>query len=319
MENKNLDSKKIVEKESNGALHFFLYMIMFLSLSFIVFGMGNILFGYINKYFPDGLGGLYAGVFDQGSVKFGIAALFVATPIFIYIMKLISKLLREGTLLEKSKVRRWLIYIVLFFAVGTIISDLITLIVYFLDGDIAIRFLLKVFVVLAIASGVFGYYFWDVRRIGIQGKTYAENKVALFSSTILVLIVFVSGFFIIDSPSVARNKKQDIQVVYDLQYIDEKINSFYADSKTLPQNLDALKNTKYEPLLQQAVSQIEYSKKSDLSYELCATFARSNLDDPENFPIGKTMYDTENISWLHESGKVCFKRDVIRREDTIVK
>jgi hypothetical protein len=60
-------------------------------------------------------------------------------------------------------VRKWLTYITLYIATGIIIGDLITLLTYVLNGDLTLRFVLKVLAVLLIAGSIFGYYLWDLR------------------------------------------------------------------------------------------------------------------------------------------------------------
>lgn len=294
----------VENKETNSAQHFFLYMLVFLSLVFVIFGTGGILFQYVNKYFPDILSGSFESGFDQGAIKFGIAALFVAAPIFFILMRLVTKYLFSGVISELSKVRRWLTYIVLFFAAATIIGDLITLIVNFLEGDIPTRFLLKVLVVLILAGAVFGYYFWDIRKKNMQGVVYKENKIIVWVAIGFVTSVFISGFFIIDNPTIAREKKIDQQMVSDLQNIDDSIHSYFASVKKLPEKLDDLKEGSTLPAIRQG-NVLTYEKTAENSYTLCATFVRSNLDDKDQ----SLIYDL-NVTkeWQHESGRVCFKR-----------
>lgn len=64
---------------------------------------------------------------------------------------------------RSSLIRKWLTYITLYIATGIIVGDLITLVTYVLNGDLTLRFVLKVLVVLVIAGSVFGYYLWDLR------------------------------------------------------------------------------------------------------------------------------------------------------------
>ncbi|NTV41647.1 MAG: hypothetical protein HGA61_05265, partial [Candidatus Moranbacteria bacterium] len=61
-------------KKNSNAQDFFLYLLVFLSLSFLAFGSGSILFQAVGKFFPDQI----AGTFDQGGVRFGIAAMLIA-------------------------------------------------------------------------------------------------------------------------------------------------------------------------------------------------------------------------------------------------
>jgi high-affinity Fe2+/Pb2+ permease len=61
-------------------------------------------------------------------------------------------------------VRRWLTYIALLIAAGTVIGDLIAFLTYFLQGDLTARFVLKVLTVLIVAGSVFWYYLSSLRR-----------------------------------------------------------------------------------------------------------------------------------------------------------
>ena len=140
------------QKNSN-AQDFFLFLLMFLALGFLAFGSGSILFQAIGKFLPDEI----ANTFDQGGVRFGIAAIFIAGPIFLVIAKVINKRIVGGITLLEAGVRKWLTYIVLFFAAATVIGDLITLIFNFLSGETTVQFLLKVLTVLIIAGGIFAY------------------------------------------------------------------------------------------------------------------------------------------------------------------
>ena len=300
-----------VNREGSGASHFFLYLLMFLSLLFVALGSGNILFQLINKYFPDVLMDSYAAAFNQSSAKFGIAALFVATPIFYFISHLVAKNMREGNITDNSVVRRWLTWLVLFFASATVLGDLITLIVFFLEGDYTPRFLLKVLTVLLIAGSIFGYYLLDIRRKDALEVRGFRQKAWGAVSAIAVGAVFAAGFTIIDSPAVSREKKQDQQVVAYLMSIDSQVNYYYTENHNLPESLETLTATKYEP--RQKINfdaGVAYVKKKETAFELCANFKQSNEQDaPYAYDYGS--------EWRHAGGRNCFQRGVIRKNTEI--
>lgn len=291
------------KEKSNPALHFFLHLLMFFSLAFVAFGVGAIVFQYINKFFPESLRFAFQGSFDQGGVKFGIASLFVAGPIFFFTAKLINDYIFQGKIQEDSKVRRWLTYIVLFFAAGTIVGDLITLIINFLEGDIAVRFLLKVLTIFIIAGSIFEYYFWDMRRSNVVGKKYQHNVVAFSTAIAVVTLIFFSGFFIIDSPTVSRQKKIDQQTVSDLQNVDSSVMGFFSKTGNLPENLDQLKNTEFSLAIKDE-NLIEYQKTGDREFKICADFILSNLGQDLN----SYSQDVFSKEWMHGKGNVCFDR-----------
>jgi hypothetical protein len=282
------------QKNSN-AQDFFLFLLMFLALGFLAFGSGSILFQAIGKFLPDEI----ANTFDQGGVRFGIAAIFIAGPIFLVIAKVINKRIVGGITLLEAGVRKWLTYIVLFFAAATVIGDLITLIFNFLSGETTVQFLLKVLTVLIIAGGIFAYYFWDMRKTQIEEKASKINKAAAEALLVFLLIVFLGAFFIIDSPTVARLKRIDNQTISDVQSVDNSVRNFFTQAGKLPQALSDLEKTGFSPYLQ-STNKVEYEVTGENSYKLCSTFQRANLDD-------KDVYESLK-EWRHSVGKVCFER-----------
>lgn len=304
MENQIIETEK---KETNSALHFFLYLLAFLALGFVSFGAGNILFEAANKYFPlEEIPYGYAANYDQGSVKFGIAAIFIAGPIFFYLMYLLKKFLYSGEIKNSSKIRRWLTYIVLFIAAATIIGDLITLVMYFLDGDLATRFLLKVLSVMIIAGLIFWYYLRDIKKTNTEGVIDSAEKSFFLLSATFVLLVFIFGFFLIDSPSLSRDRKIDEAMVDNMRSMSYEIENFYTLTKQLPISKDELVDTKFD--LRKYGEKITYQKKSQTEYELCASFKTSNLEQ-------QNRYQQED-SWAHGKGQKCFKR-IVKLESSV--
>lgn len=289
------------EQNQGNAQDFFLYLVVFFSLAFVAFGEGSILFGFIDKFVTD-MDFRSFPVFNQGMVKFGIAALLIAGPIYFVISRIITKRINEQKISLESKVRKWLTYLVLFFASATIIGDLITLVVNFLSGDYAASFLLKVFVILLIAGGIFGYYFWDMRRTEISSPI---NKISAYVAIAVVIVTFISGFFIIDSPTVSRQKNIDKQTIDNLQAIDSSIQNYFSQSYLLPSKLEELQQTTFISGIQN-IKDVIYKIENPTTYELCAVFMRSNMSDNESWG---------GPDWKHNEGNFCFKRVALKKTD----
>jgi len=300
----------VTAEKDNSAMHFFLYLVSFLSLWFVAMGLGTILYQIINKIFPDTGAFSYLDVFQQGVIKFGLASIIIATPIYYILAFLITKYLYEGKISEDSKVRKWTTYIILFFAAATIIGDLITLVYNLLGGDMAARFVLKVLVVILIAGSILGYYFWDMRKRNMVGVKYLSSRIFGGVSAAIILIVFVSSFFIIDTPAQTRNKQIDAQTVSSMQSLTYSIQSYADAHKELPATLDAIgvdRSTFNSPQSNSTVNPITYNKLSDSSYNLCANFNSSNMTD--NVPTSD-VYQLSDYSWKHDKGNVCFTKNI---------
>lgn len=138
----------------------FLYLLLFSTLFLSAFHFGAILFELIEKAFPDPAG----SEFSAQTVRWGVSNLVVSFPIYLYLTMRQARELREDPAKRASKVRRWLTYLTLFVAAGCLIGDLVALVFHFLDGELTVRFFLKVLVVGAIAGTAFGYYLKDLRK-----------------------------------------------------------------------------------------------------------------------------------------------------------
>jgi hypothetical protein len=140
----------------------FLYLVMFTTLYLSAYHLGNLLFELINRSFPD-VGLPYAnGV--ASNIRWSVATIIIAFPIFLFLSAKIGRELSRQIIKRQSAVRRWLTYLTLFVAAVVLICDLITLVDSLLGGETTVRFVLKVIVAAVIASVIFGYYLWDLRR-----------------------------------------------------------------------------------------------------------------------------------------------------------
>jgi len=142
----------------------FMYLVLFTTLYLTTFNFGRLIFQFINLAFPDSAA--YAEFADSArqAIRFSVASLVIAFPIFLYLSLLIGRAIKRDPGKRTSKIRKWLTYMTLFVAAGVIIGDLTTLVYNFLGGELSLRFGLKVITVVVIAGGIFGYYLWDLRQ-----------------------------------------------------------------------------------------------------------------------------------------------------------
>jgi hypothetical protein len=118
----------------------FMYLVLFTTLYVSAINLGNLIFQFINRIFPDpsvSLAGF--GGYTRDAIRWSVGK-------------------------RASKVRKWLTYMTLFIAAGVIIGDLTVLVFNFLGGELTMRFLLKGLTVGTIAGAIFGYYLWDLRQ-----------------------------------------------------------------------------------------------------------------------------------------------------------
>src|SRR3989344_356135 len=137
----------------------FLYLLSVVTLVASAISFGILVFQYINVYFPDLLTDYYFSPSSYyGSIRQALAALIVIFPVYIWVSRFLKKDINENPEKRDLKIRKWLLYFTLFVAAIAIIIDLIVLLNNFLEGELTLRFILKVISILFIASSVFYYY-----------------------------------------------------------------------------------------------------------------------------------------------------------------
>ncbi len=148
----------------------FLYLLLFLTLYISAWSFGTIVFQFINRWFPDAVQLDYIYESTASALRMGTSSLIVAFPLFLWISSILAKSIKQDSDKRNSKVRKWLTYITLFAAAGIIIGDTISIVFTFLQGDLTLRFVLKVLTIGAISGSIFGWYLWDLRGTEEEGK-----------------------------------------------------------------------------------------------------------------------------------------------------
>lgn len=295
-------NKKTLQ-HNNPAKDFFLYLTLFFSLAFVAFGEGSILFQLVNKFINDPIEKV-TSPFHQGAVKFGIASLIIAGPIFFVVSRIIFRRVLEKKTPLNSSVRKWLTYIVIFLTSATIIVGLIALIMRFLNGDAPQGFLAKMLVILMISGSILGYYFWNMLRANNDKNKIRKKRMIAYSCAGVMALTLIFAFFVIDSPSVSKQKRTDRQSILNIQNADLAIRGYYSQSSRLPNSLAELEKTEFYPKIQNGFGKVTYVVQGGDSYKLCANFVRSNKLDEE------VVISAD--SWKHDAGRVCFDRIAIK-------
>ncbi|MEW6754577.1 MAG: DUF5671 domain-containing protein [Candidatus Latescibacterota bacterium] len=142
----------------------FLYLVLFTTLYLSAYHLGSLAFQLIERAFPDPAWGEEAAARGHEVVRWAVANLVVAFPVFLYVSWRLQRQLAADPAQRASRVRRWLTYLTLFVAAGILVGDAVALVHSFLGGELSARFGLKALVVSLIAGGIFGYYLSDLQR-----------------------------------------------------------------------------------------------------------------------------------------------------------
>lgn len=298
-----------MEKPKTTPKDFFLWAGAMVALYAGVVAFITLLFQYINYTFPDPL--RYYGDPYSSPIPYAMASLIVLTPTFLILMRVIRRTIERDSSRADIWIRRWALFLTVFVAGATIVIDLIVLLTTFLSGEsLTAAFLLKVLVVLLVAGAGFMHFLADLW--GYWGKNPSKARMVNYATGAAVLLAIVAGFFIVGTPQEARLMRLDQQKVYDLQNIQSQIVTYWQQKQTLPSQLSEVNDPLYGmtvPTDPQTGAQYTYTRTSNSSFELCATFnAASRGSDPSYaYPYGRYAIDQ---NWEHAAGEVCFDRTI---------
>ncbi len=148
----------------------FFYLLFFILLAVVSYNLGSLLFALIDTAIIDKIErtNYWQGRLDH-QIRGAIAGLIVGTPIFLWLARILLKARKANPALQRSRIRKWLIYISLVIAGGVLIGDAISLVYNFLNGDLTLRFLLKSLTVAAIAGAIFGYFITNAEKDEADG------------------------------------------------------------------------------------------------------------------------------------------------------
>ena len=132
----------------------FLYGLMFVALGMVAWHVAALSFAVIDKVLET------EGYFGNlnSSIRWSMASLIVFFPLFIWLDRRAEAALRRDPGRQRSAVRKWFGYAILFLAALAMLGDLIVAIYNLLDGENALAFWLKCAVV-AVVSGTILLYF----------------------------------------------------------------------------------------------------------------------------------------------------------------
>lgn len=313
MDQHTIDRPKMSPKD------FFMYFGVAVTLYASAGSLLALLFAVINARFQDALDGYYAYGGAVSALQFSVSTLLVVFPVFLVLSWLIRKDIVAHAEKAQLAIRKWFVWLTLFLAGATIAGDLIALLRVYMGGEITTRFIWKMFAVFAVALAIFGYYLYDLRRASRGDQRV--NKPLIAVAALGVLAAVVLGFVTIGSPKEQRMIRLDTQRASDLASIQWEVLNHWQSKKVLPQSLETLPDdfTGYRiPADPETGEAYEYRVTGPLSFELCATFVRSNMHDGSS----KLSYPRDpwgpDASFEHEVGRTCFERTIDAQKWTVV-
>ncbi len=284
----------------------FLYLLSFATLATWTTAVGSMLFEFINHWFPDAVSRNY--VYDlRTAVTWQMAAVAVAFPIYLLVMRLILREAADRPERLESGVRKWLTYLSLLGTAGAMICDLICFLDYFLTGELTVRFVLKAATVMLIAGAVFAYYIGSLRwnRAANLDRARARSRAFGGAAAMAVIASFSIGLGVAGTPAKQRQLEADRKRVEDLRNLGAAIKLWHDADSTIPATLaDLMNKPRSVPRMTDPETGLayEYHPKQGTAYELCANFLW------EDRPDGAQRSYSPNF-WEHGKGRNCFALD----------
>ncbi len=308
-----LDMPVPTPPDAGSARDTFFHLLSFVSLISTVTALITLFFEYLNRALPDAAYETYYSYDDFSGIRWSMAVVLVSFPLLAWMARLLTREYARHPEKLGSAARRWITYLILFISACTLIGDLITLLFYLLDGELTLRFVLKVLVVLVLCGLPFLYF---LRSMRLTAETYAASpihKVFLGAGAAIVLVAFVWGLLIVGTPAYGRSQRMDDDRVNDLRAIQQELYSIAYENRQWDQNAKPTKPLpgNLDEMLAQAVNAhpdivdpetgapYEYQVKAGSAFSLCANFALSR----------DNQYD---VFWNHPAGRSCFEFNLLK-------
>jgi len=293
---------------SNNAAKFaFYYILSLVALIAMAMSTGTVIFQIINKYIVDVVN-QYSGTYSDDVMKSVISVIFISAPIYFFITMQIMKNLFTGELDKESPIRKWLGYFIILISSFVVIGWLIGTLNGFLNGELTLKFLLKALTSLVISGAIFGFYFYDIKRVEIKDKKDKVVKIYFWAALAVVVISFVGALFVVETPTQTRDRKMDEQVINNLNNVHSYLDRYYTEKGKLPNDFSILIK---EYALQEkdfvnpiSKEKFEYKVVDATHYETCSVFKASNKKANENI----TYYG--QVIWDHDAGRYCFTQKI---------
>ncbi len=332
-----METQQILErnKPKLSVGFFFLCLGTLITLITSVVSFLNLIFSTLDKQFPDALNSTYQygySTYDFESIRIALATLIIFFPIFLVVSYFWRKYMKGEMGHFDEVIRKWVIYIILFISAIVVAIDLVTLVRYFVSGEITNRFIYKVVTTLVVVMIVGMYYILLLRN-----KLNTKLRLGWIFAGVGIVIAFASivySFSIMGSPAKQRVWRLDDRRVTDLQSIQYQVINYWQQKEKLPATLKDLQNPMsgyslpVDPEFEKGTT-YEYIPGDKLTFQLCATFgadmpkgwqeynygggiiapmvdvSRTNTSVAYPYPGGGT-----NESWDHKVGRTCFSRTI---------
>jgi hypothetical protein len=316
MSDESLDLAVPVPPDVGGARDAFMHLFAFVAFYTAVISLVLLFFLLIERALPDPTRqGNFIDYFRESSMRWLIAQVLIGFPVFMLLWRKLLGEVRQRPEKGASPIRRWLSYLTLLFAASTLMCTGMTLLYYFLDGELTLRFVLKVIVLALVATLSLVYFQRLLRGAGevdpIDGGVSWHRRFG-FAAMAIVAAGLIWGMSAVGSPFEQRARKMDDRRVGDLRDIVGELRRIAVKDrsesgptlirplpKTLAELVEAAEYTRPSIVDPETGGPYEYEVLAEGKIRLCATFSRVRDERTE-------------VTWNHPAGRACFVIDLLK-------
>lgn len=142
----------------------FVYLLLFASLAFVAIYLITLVHGLLDLLLPDPGAEYWEERNAMDDIRWSIATLLVATPVFVWMTLHVRRQILEDAGRRRSPARKWLTYMALFIAALVFFGDAVFVINSFLNGEATLRFLLKALTVACVSGTIFAFHLRDIEE-----------------------------------------------------------------------------------------------------------------------------------------------------------
>ena len=143
----------------------FIYAVLFTALTYTAIYLIGLVHAILDLRMPDPADAPYVELSATGRMRWAIATLLVAAPVYLWMSRYVHQRVEQDTRARRSPVRKYLTYIALFVSALTFLGDATFLIYEFLQGTATLRFMLKAATVGVVTMAIFVFYLRDVEYL----------------------------------------------------------------------------------------------------------------------------------------------------------
>lgn len=152
-----------MKHDYSGPKLFFLHLLSIVTLYATAASFIALIFQLTNIYLPDPLE-YWATENAPRALRNAISFLVVMFPVYLGTVLSLNKIYKKEKKARELSSRKWLIYLTMFIASLMILFSLVSLVNTLLDGEMTLRFFIKLSAIIATAAVILGYYRWDLKQ-----------------------------------------------------------------------------------------------------------------------------------------------------------